>query len=316
MSYKLLTVFIAYLLDLSFGDPPCLPHPVRGIGWLIAKLEPPFRTLIKNERLSGAIFAATITFLVWSTTFVLIRITNHFSRILGVFFSVFFIYSCLAIKDLKVESMQVYEALKNKDLALARKKLALIVGRDTGNLNEREIIRATVETVSENTTDGIISPLFFAFIGGAPLGLLYKAINTLDSMVGYKNARYINFGWATAKLDDIANFIPARISAIFIIISSWLAGYNALGAWRIALRDGRKHPSPNSGIPEAAMAGALEIQLGGLSYYHGVPNPKPYIGDNNNPPEMKHIKESINIAYVSSVLFMVAGMFLFWLTRI
>jgi adenosylcobinamide-phosphate synthase len=154
------------------------------------------------------------------------------------------------------------------------------------------------------------------FIGGVPLVLIYKAINTLDSMVGYKNAKYKNFGWASAKLDDLANFIPARISVVFLVVSSWLSGHNAWGAWRIALRDSRKNPSPNSGIPEAAMAGALGIQLGGLNFYNSVSTPKTYIGDNNNPLEMKHIKESINIAYVSSVLFMVAGMFLFWLIRI
>lgn len=316
MNYKLLSIFIAYLLDLIFGDPHWLPHPVKAIGCSIKKLESPLRALIKNERLSGVAHAFTIVFSVWFVTFALIQITNHFNRFLGFFVSTVLIYTSLAIKDLKVESMQVYNALKNKELILARKKLSLIVGRDTEKLGKPEVIRATVETVAENTVDGIISPLFYVFIGGVPLVLIYKAINTLDSMVGYKNARYKNFGWASAKLDDLANFIPARISLPFLVMSSWISGHNACDAWRVALRDGKKNPSPNSGIPEAAMAGALGIQLGGLNFYNSVSTPKPYIGDNNNPLETKHIKESINIAYVSSVLFMVAGMFLSWLTRI
>jgi len=186
----------------------------------------------------------------------------------------------------------------------------MIVGRDTKNLNEREIIRATVETIAESTVDGIISPLFYAFIGGAPLAVVYKSVNTLDSMIGYRNERYINFGWAAAKLDDFVNFIPARISAIFLPVAAWFSGNSGFNSLRIALRDKKNNPSPNSGIPEAAFAGALGVQLGGLNFYNSVPILKPTIGDNIHYLEMKHIRESIKIFYICSFLFVISGILL------
>ncbi len=294
MNYKLLIVPIAYLLDLIFGDPLWFPHPIRGIGWLIRKFEPFFRTLTKNERLSGTIFAFTITGAAWLITFMIVQGAGNVNRSLEFIVSVLFVYSALAIKDLKVEIMRVVSALEKKDLTLARKNLSMVVGRDTANLDEKEIVRAAVETSAESTVDGIISPLFFAFLGGAPLVLAYKAISTLDSMVGYKNEKYKNFGWASARIDDLANFIPARIGVLFLLSASWLTGNNAKAALRIILRDRKNNPSPNSGIPEAAVAGALGIQLGGLNFYNSTPARKPFIGDNLYPLAIKHIRKSID----------------------
>jgi adenosylcobinamide-phosphate synthase len=227
--------------------------------------------------------------------------------------SSFLLYTAFAAKDLKVESMEVFRALKDRDLNRARKKLSMIVGRDTNNLSEPEIIRASVETVAENTVDGIISPLFYAFLGGAPLALAYKAVSTLDSMVGYKNERYMNFGWASARLDDLANFIPARISILLLPVASFLTGKDGINSWRVVLRDGRKNPSPNSGIPEAAIAGALRVQLGGVNFYNSVASSEPVIGDSLNTLEAGHIKESIRISHISSALLLLIGIFLSYL---
>ena len=306
----------AYILDLIFGDPLWFPHPVRGIGWLIEKMEGPFRTVIKNERLSGVIFAFIIIILSWSLTFMLTRTVYLLNHYLGLLVSTIIIYTSLSVKDLAVESLTVFKALGKGSVDNARTCLSKIVGRDTANLSEQEIIRATVETVAENIVDGIISPLFYAFLGGAPLAIAYKAINTMDSMVGYKNKKYINFGWAAAKIDDIANFIPARISVIFLTLASWIAGYNTAGAWKITIRDGMKNPSPNSGLPEAAVAGALGVQLGGLNYYKSVVSRKPCIGDNINPLDKLHIKKAVKIAYITSGLFVITGIILYlFITR-
>ena len=310
---RIVCILTAYLLDLVFGDPPSFPHPVRGIGWLIKKLEAPFRYMIKNERLSGTIFASVIIILTWGVTFAITKTAYSFNNYIGIVVSIIIIYTALSIKDLGVESLAVFNALKKGDMDRARMFLSKIVGRDTANLDEREIIRATVETIAENIVDGIISPLFYAFLGGASLVMTYKAINTLDSMVGYKNKRYINFGWAAAKIDDITNFIPARLSIIFLVLASWISGYNPINTWNITMRDGRKNPSPNSGLPEAAVAGALGVRLGGLNYYNSIATEKPYIGNNINQLNKSHIKKTVKIAYITSGLFIGIGLLLLWL---
>lgn len=300
-------IIFAYILDLIFGDPRWFPHPVKGIGWVINRLEPRLRKIFSNERLAGVIFAIAIISVSWYLGFISIKAVSSINKYLGALLSIFIIYSSLAAKDLDVESMEIYYPLKKNDIALARKKLSLIVGRDTGKLEYKEVIRATVETIAENTVDGIISPLFYALLGGAPLALAYKAVNTLDSMVGYKNDRYKDFGWASAKIDTLANFIPARLSVFFLSFASLLTGKGALNSWRMAIRDGRKNPSLNSGIPEAALAGALGIQLGGLNYYNSRPALKPFIGDGINALEAGHIRDSIKISYIASASFMIIG---------
>lgn len=303
-------ITLSYILDLILGDPRWLPHPVKGMGWLAKKIELPLRRVVKSERIAGLVFTVIIISIVWGLTSTIIRQATFFNRYLGLGFSILFIYTALAIKDLRIESMRVYQALGKGDIIAARQNLSLIVGRDTQNMDEEDIIRATVETIAENTVDGIISPLFYAFMGGAPLALTYKAINTLDSMVGYKNKRYRYFGWASAKLDDLVNFIPARLSALFLPMASLLTGKDGLSSWQTTWRHGMKHPGPNSGFPEAAVAGALGIRLGGLNFYNSIAFPKPFIGDNINPLETRHIKESIKISYICSALILISGVFL------
>jgi adenosylcobinamide-phosphate synthase len=204
--------------------------------------------------------------------------------------------------------MAVFYALERGDIVKARRNLSRIVSRETQGLGPHEIIRATVESIAENIVDGIISPLFYAFLGGAPLALGYKAVNTLDSMVGYKDDRYRYFGWASARLDDLANFIPARISVVILSLASLILGKRGSCAFKIAIRDGGKNPSPNSGIPQAAMAGALEIQLGGLNIYKGKRVLKPKLGQDIQPLSLIHIKEALKIAYLSSFLMVSFGL--------
>ena len=300
-------IVLAYLLDLILGDPRWFPHPVKGIGWMIKRLEPILRKVFKDERTAGTILAISVIGISWCLGFIIIKLAYSINGYSGSIISILIIYSSLAAKDLDAESTEVYRALEKEDIIQAREKLSLIVGRDTNNLGYREVTRATVETISENIVDGIISPLFYAFIGGAPLALAYKAVNTLDSMVGYKNELYKDFGWASARIDDCVNFIPARLSILFLSFASLFTGKDALNSWRIARRDGRKNPSPNSGIPEAALAGALGVRLGGLNYYNSEPVLKPFIGDDINTLEISHIKDSIKISYLSSALFLIVG---------
>ncbi|MDO8662750.1 MAG: adenosylcobinamide-phosphate synthase CbiB [Candidatus Omnitrophota bacterium] len=318
-------IMLAYILDLFFGDPRWLPHPVRGIGWMINKLEPPLRKCCRGhlsvpyslerapekiERIAGILLVILVVGVSWYLGFITIKLAYSMNRYLGSIISILIIYTLLAVKDLDVESTRVYHSLEQKDIISARKKLSLIVGRDTDNLEDKEIVRATVETVAENIVDGVISPLFYAFIGGAPLALAYKAVSTLDSMVGYKNEKYKDFGWASAKLDTLANFIPARLCIIFLPLAGLLAGKDGLSSWRITRRDGGKNPSLNSGIAEAAIAGALGVQLGGLNFYNSVSVLKPLIGDNLKALEPRHIRESIRISYICSALFLISGVFL------
>lgn len=295
-------IILAYVMDLIFGDPRWLPHPVKIMGDAITKLEITLRKVIWNERLAGIVLAGIIIYLSWLFPFLLIKLAAAIHKYAALAVSVILIYTTLSVKDLKIHAIAVYSALKSENLKSARRKLAMIVGRDTQNLDEKEIIRAAVETTAENTVDGIISPLFFAFIAGAPLAMAYKAVNTLDSMVGYKNKRYKDFGWAAAKMDDLANFVPARISALLIPAASWLLGRGGIRSWQTALRYGRKNPSPNSGISQAAIAGALGIQLGGRCLYNGQIADKPLIGSKINALTPKHIIESIKISYLCGIL--------------
>ncbi|MBI4707385.1 MAG: cobalamin biosynthesis protein CobD, partial [Candidatus Omnitrophica bacterium] len=294
---------------LSLGSPANLARSAK----LTCGSNTNLATRRRSERRIGGIILTTIivTGTYFLTSFIL-TITNFINPYLKIAISIFLIYTALAIKDLNIEATDVYRELERNNLEGARRKLTFIVGRDTANLNREEIIRATVETVAESTVDGIISPLFYAFIGGAPLALAYKAVNTLDSMVGYENEKYRDFGWASAKLDDLANFIPARLSAIFLPFASWLAGYDSLNSWRIIWRDGRRNPSPNNSIPEAAIAGALGVQLGGLNFYNSKAIQKPLIGKNLRPLEIQDIKQAIRISYICATLVLITGIFLTW----
>ena len=272
-------IAIALLLDLSFGDPRWLPHPVRFIGRLIAALEEPARRAIPDARLAGSLMALAVILTAALATGAMIGVAGWVHPRLGDAVSILILYTTLAARDLANHSNGVYRALARFDLAEARRLVSWLVGRDTERLTEPEVVRAAVESVAENTVDGIIAPLFFAALGGPIAAMTYKAASTLDSMIGYRNERYIDFGRTAAKIDDGANWLPARLAAPIIAAAAALTGQQASAAWRIARRDGRKHMSPNAGIAEAAFAGALGIRLGGVMQRRGRPVNLPEIGD-------------------------------------
>ncbi len=310
----MVNVWVAYILDLIIGDPRGFPHPVIYIGKLITFLEKQIRKTAKTEQALriGGIFLTLITVLVpftltWGILFLAAKVHPY----LFYFMNILIMWTCLATKSLQTESMKVYLALVGEDLPQARSNLSYIVGRDTRELTEDEVIKATVETVAENTSDGIIAPLFYMIVGGAPLGMAYKAINTMDSMIGYKNEKYLHLGWAAAKLDDLANWIPARITGIFLALSTIILRYNVYGSFKILRRDRLNHTSPNCGYPEAATAGALDIQLGGTHTYFQQTIYKPTIGDDVRPVEGEDINRTVKLMHVATVLTMVVFSLIF-----
>ena len=304
-----LSIFIGYVMDLIIGDPYSFPHPVRYIAKLIKVTENIIRKFAKSDKALKACSFILWFVVVWTTFVVTFGVLNRFKDLFGdigyIILNSIIIYTTLATKCLKDEAVKIYNILKEDDIEKARIQVSYIVGRDTTTLNKQEIIRATVETVAENTVDGIISPMFYAFIGGGPLAMAYKAVNTLDSMVGYKNEKYLNLGFASAKIDDIANFIPARISLLLMTIASLLLGYNYKQAFKIGYRDRKNHKSPNCAYSEGAVAGALDIQLGGTNIYFGKEVYKPTIGDKIREIESEDIINTNKIMYMSSLVGMI-----------
>lgn len=279
----------AYCLDHIIGDPHFFPHPVKIIGLAISRLESLFRKTGKGkvrETISGVLLSGIIVVSVLIIAGVIdwyfrIYATNVL-RVIGFFIMLYLTNTTIATTELIKSGLSVIAAIKDHNLDLARNRLSMIVGRDVNNLNETEILKAVIETLSENVSDGVIAPLFFFSLGGMPLAFLYKAVNTLDSMVGYKNDKYHYLGWASARIDDIFNYIPARISSILIAIAAATLDFSPETAFislRTVFREGRNHASPNSGYPEAAIAGALGVQLGGPATYGGLYVDKPYIGE-------------------------------------
>jgi adenosylcobinamide-phosphate synthase len=308
----------AYLLDLLLGDPQRFPHPVRLIGRLISGLERPLRKIHSSPSwliLAGVLLAGTVCGITFLATLLLIRFWGDLSWVAGLAGSSFLAYTTLATRDLRVETRRVLLALEGGDLSKARQELSLLVGRDTADLDESEILRALVETIAENISDGVIAPLFYLGLGGPAWAMTYKAINTLDSMVGYKNERFRQLGWASAKLDDVANSLPARISGGIIVLSSLILGKGWKASLRILGRDHANHQSPNSAWPEAAMAGALGVQLGGLNYYFGRPNQKPFIGDRERVIGRADVREAWRILYLSSFFMLLLALGLNWIGR-
>ena len=305
--YLPLQIAIAFVLDVLIGDPRWLPHPIRMIGKCIEYLEKVLRSIFVSERMAGIFLTGIIVIGSYLITFKIISFFYGFGTVWGIAASIVIIFYSLSIRDLLNETRGVLKALKSGNLPKARSNLSRIVGRDTHNLSEQQVATGCIETSAESSVDGIIAPLFYAFIGGPALAMAYKSINTLDSMVGYKNEKYNNFGWASAKLDDVANFIPARIAAIILPISSFICGADFSNSIRIVKRDGQKHPSPNSGIPEAAIAGALKIRLGGPSVYNGIPSNKPFIGDPINIIDFDDISSTTRIVMVSAIILVVSG---------
>ena len=290
-------VLAAILLDLLLGDPRWLPHPVVWIGRLITALEKGLRRIVPNERAGGVLLLVITVSVTCGTALAALRVAYAVSHYLGFSAALFLSYTSLAARSLHGESWLVAEALARGDIGEARRNLSYIVGRDTADLDEPEIWRATVETVAENTSDGVIAPLCCLMLGGPALALAYKAVNTLDSMVGYKNDRYLRFGWASARFDDLVNWLPARLTGLLMVLAAPMAGLSVAGAWRTMVRDGRNHASPNSGIPEAAAAGALGVQLGGTNRYFGKPVVKPTIGDALKPLSREAYRGAVRLMY-------------------
>lgn len=293
-------VGIAFFMDLIFGDPKWFPHPVKIMGGVSSFLERLNRKLFNNLKLAGVATVFTMVIATYCICLGLVKSAIVFAPNIGFMVEVFFIYTSLATRSLYDESYPVLKELRQDNKDKAKHHLQNIVGRDTQNMNSTDITKATVETISENTIDGVIAPMFYACIGGAPLALTYKCINTMDSTFGYKNERYIKFGWAAARLDDLANWIPARIGGPLMVIASGLLGQNGKRSLATMLRDGQNHLSPNSGIPEAAMAGSLGVELGGSHYYQGRLVKKPVIGKNIKEIEPNDISISHKILFITA----------------
>lgn len=314
MIYMTVALVIGYLLDLMFGDPRWLYHPVRLIGHLISGTERIIRSCLPEsktgERTGGVILVIVVVSVSTALPALVLHIAYQKFWQIGLIIESFWCYQILATKSLKVESDRVYTALKTEGLEAGRKAVSMIVGRDTQNLTEEGVTKAAVETVAENTSDGIIAPLCYMLIGGAVLGFAYKAVNTMDSMVGYKNEKYQYFGTAAAKLDDIVNYVPARISAVLMILAAYISGMDGKNAAKIFKRDRYNHKSPNSAQTEAVMAGALDVQLAGDAWYFGVLHKKPAIGDPVREIEAEDIRRSHTLLYATSVLSLVAGILL------
>lgn len=318
MWHRVVILSAAFILDLIIGDPGWWPHPVVYIGKFIKAVEDGlFHVFSLNpgpdEDKGRKLFAGVILWLVtvsisvsvpWSAVFILRRLNKW----VGIVLEILLCSQLLAVRSLFAESMKVYRALKQGDTEAARLYVSMIVGRDTDKLDEAGIIRAAVETVAENTSDGVTAPIFWYVLLGLPGIFLYKASNTLDSMVGYKNERYLYFGRASARIDDLLNFIPARITGFLMGIAAGAAGFDLRNSLKIFMRDRKNHASPNSAHPEAAMAGALGLRLGGNAWYFGRLHEKPTIGDDLRPPVAEDIRNANKIMLTTAVISWLAGL--------
>ncbi len=298
----MLSYTIGLVLDFIIGDPNNPFHPVRIIGALGIKLENITRRVFKNLKISGFVTWLGVILITFLVNSLIVRLAFSISNIFGIIIEGILLYFCISFKGLKVEGLKVIKVLESGDIEGARKQLSYIVGRDTEALDEEGIIRAVIETVAENTSDGIIAPLLFGALGGAPLAMTYKAVNTCDSMFGYKNDKYIDFGLVSAKMDDLFNYIPARLTGYLVIFAAFILGLDYKNSYRIYKRDRYNHTSPNSAHPESAVAGALGIRLGGANYYFGKIVEKPTIGDKNKVIEISDLYKTNNILLVVTLL--------------
>lgn len=309
MLISLAACITGFLLDFIFGDPVWLYHPVRVIGNFISFGEKTLRKIFRKtpggELAAGAVLwflTAGLSFLI---PFAVLAGAQMLHPVLRFLIESFWCYQILAARCLVNESGKVYDRLKENDLPGARKAVSMIVGRDTENLTVEGVTKAAVETVAENTSDGVTAPLLFLILGGAPLGFLYKAVNTMDSMLGYKNEKYLYFGRFPARMDDVFNYIPSRITALFMIAAAFLTGMDGKNAWKIYLRDRRKHASPNAAQTEAVCAGALRVRLAGDAVYFGRLYKKEYLGDSLRPIEAEDIRRAGRLMYVTAVLMLI-----------
>ena len=312
-------LLLAAGVDAVAGDPRWFPHPVRAMGTVIAWCDENVRKLCRHSyalRTCGLLLALALPLCVFGLGRGVVTWAEGMAWWFGSLLSIALGWTTLAGRDLWDHVHEVRKRLEQNDLSGARSAVSRIVGRDTERLSEEEVVRATIETTAESTSDGMIAPLFYLVVGGAPLALAYKAVNTLDSMIGHKNEQHIDFGWASARLDDAANWIPARLSAVLILLASGLViGGSApiRTGWHVLWRDGGRHPSPNSGWPEAAMAGSLGIQLGGINYYDGVPNERPVIGTGRRRLVLKDLTIASRIMIVACLLSVILAVGTVWL---
>lgn len=302
-----LPMLVGFVIDIFVGDPYNFPHPIRAIGTLIAKLEKFVRSRFKNLRRGGTFLALTVlivsTLIPLAVLFVCYKINIFF----GLAVESVMCWQLVAARCLQKESMKVCHAVEEKNIEKARQAVSMIVGRDTDVLDETGIVKAAVETVAENTSDGVTAPIMYIALGGAPLGFFYKAANTMDSMIGYTNEKYIDIGRFAAKLDDVLNFIPSRLTALVMILSAYMLGADGKNAARIWKRDRRKHASPNSAQTESICAGALDIRLAGDAYYFGELHKKEFIGDDIRTPESEDIRRANRLMYCTSVIVLIVG---------
>lgn len=306
MNTRVIALILGFCLDLLLGDPRWLYHPICLIGNLIAFLEKKIRRLFpktnKGELLGGTLEVLCVCVLSMGIPLLVIRLLNQFVPMAGFVLETFWCYQLFAAKSLKTESMKVYDKLKHGTIEEARYAVSMIVGRDTKSLSEVGVTKAAVETIAESTSDGVIAPMFYMALGGIPLMFLYKAINTMDSMLGYKNEKYLYFGRCAAKLDDVANYIPSRIAGRCMVLAAYFTGLNGKKAAQIFKRDRRNHASPNSAQTESAMAGALCVQLAGDAWYFGKLYKKPTIGDADRVVEAEDILRANRLMYATAIL--------------
>ena len=308
---SMIVAVVAFLIDALIGDPRSKFHPVVLIGNLISALEKILRRDFDNPTtkiFKGGILVCLVVTINFFVSFGIETLTENLpSLVVQIFIQALVLSFMISPRSLADAGREIYFLLAEENLVRAREKVGWIVGRDTQNLNEAEVARATVETVAENTVDGIISPLFYFVVGGLPLAVAYRAINTMDSMLGYKNEKYFYFGRVAARLDDIANFIPARLTGILFIGAAIVLNLDYKNAFQMMKRDAQKHPSPNGGWAEATVAGALNIRLGGTNYYFGEPHFRAYMGEPNESLEAAHIIGAIRMMYTATILFLTAA---------
>lgn len=300
-----LPMVVGFIIDIILGDPYSLPHPVRAIGTLISKFEKFVRSRFNNLRKGGVFLAVAVLVISTLAPLLILILCYRINVILGVAIESVMCWQLIAARCLQKESMKVYRAISENDTEKARKAVSMIVGRDTDVLDEKGIIKAAVETVAENTSDGVTAPMMYISAGGAALGFLYKAVNTMDSMIGYKNEKYADIGRFAARLDDLLNYIPSRLTALAMILSAYLLRLDGKNAFHIWKRDRRKHASPNSAQTESVCAGALGIRLAGDAYYFGELHKKEFIGDDIRPPESEDIRRANRLMYCTSVIVLI-----------
>jgi len=297
----MISIYLGYFLNVIMGEIPKIKHPIIIIGELIAFVEKKIYDRSKNKKIAGYYLVVIVGFISWVVPYLILNVSYQVNIYFGGLMNALMILEILAIKGLKEEPLKVYKALKKDNIELARKELSMLVTRDTSQMDKEQIIMSAIETIAENIVDGVTAPLFFIFLGGAPLGFFYKAVNTLDSMVGYKNERYINFGYYAAKIDDMLNFIPARLTGYLIVLTSYFLRLDYKKAYKVLREDAKKSSSPNSGYSEAPVAGALNISFGGKLTYFDEVIEKPKIGEGNDF-SLDKIISAIKIMHYSSFL--------------